>query len=274
MMFKSRFWRTMRANSASPSAWTLIREGANTVLRGTNHNFADISGNGWDDYILKLRFKRVRGSAQINFRNNFLTPEEPQHRYIIRLEEEGNRLVFAKGLDERKGIYQDLQESPASYKTGWHVLEARSYQDIINIYLDGDLLIKYKDTQKSKCPGPGVNWITTVGICTNPHARQSPFFNELEGSARVFAWTFGHRRAGVVHSSVGEALVSPTYKIIRHMDTFFNTVVTDKGGTVIENGHLTALDNPRVRKVAAKYGDPDKLLKELWIPAVKGVNTP
>ncbi len=132
---------------------------------------------------------------------------------------------------------------------------------------------KYKDTQKSKCPGPGVNWITTVGICTNPHARQSPFFNELEGSARVFAWTFGHRRAGVVHSSVGEALVSPTYKIIRHMDTFFNTLVTDKG-TVIENGRLTALDDPKIRKMAEKFGDPDKLLKEIWIPAVSGINAP
>ena len=85
------------------------------------------------------------------------------------------------------------------------------------------------------------------------------------------AWTFGHRRAGVIHTSVGEGLLTPTYKIIRHMDNYFSTVVTDKG-TVVKDGHLTALDHPRVRKVAAKYGDPDKLLKEIWIPAVKGVN--
>ena len=139
----------------------------------------------------------------------------------------------------------------------------------------GDRLRKsfaqYKKLFKSGCPGPGINWITTIGLCTNPHIRRSPFFEELSGSARVYAWTFGHRRSGVIHTSVGEGLVSPTYKIIRHMDTFFNTVITDKG-TVIENGHLTALDHPRVRKVAAKYGDPDKLLKEIWIPAVKGVN--
>jgi len=130
----------------NPSAWTLIREGANTVLKGVNHNFAEISGNGWDNYILKLKFKIVRGSLQINFRNNFFTPEEPTHRYIIRLGD-SNRLVLAKGLNENKGIYQDLQESPTSYGTGWHTLEVRSYQDVINIYLDGDLLIKYKDTQ-------------------------------------------------------------------------------------------------------------------------------
>ncbi|MBI4334740.1 MAG: hypothetical protein HY673_26095 [Chloroflexi bacterium] len=128
-----------------------------------------------------------------------------------------------------------------------------------------------KDLFKSKCPGPGVNWITTIGICTNPSARRSPFFDELEGSARVCAWTFGHRRSGVVHTSVGEGLISPTYKIIRHMDNFFSTLVTDKG-IVIENGHLTALDDPGVRKLAEKFGDPAKLLREVWIPAVKGVN--
>lgn len=130
----------------NPSAWTLVKEGSNTVLRGVNHNFAEISGKGWDNYILKLKFKIVRGSSQINFRNNFFTDEEITHRYIIRLDD-SNRLVLAKGLNEREGIYQDLQGIAASYKTGWHTLEVRSYQNIINIYLDGNLLIKYKDAK-------------------------------------------------------------------------------------------------------------------------------
>ena len=132
---------------------------------------------------------------------------------------------------------------------------------------------KYSTLFKSRCPGPGINWITTIGICTHPKARCSPFFDELEGSARVYAWAFGHRRSGVIHTSVGEGMVSTTRIVIRHMDTYFNTIVTDKG-TVIENGHLTALDDPRVREVASKYGNPDELLKEIWIPAVSGVNAP
>ncbi|HLC27686.1 MAG TPA: hypothetical protein VJM80_13075 [bacterium] len=132
---------------------------------------------------------------------------------------------------------------------------------------------RYEDLHQSRCPGPGVNWITTIGLCTHPKARRSPFFEELEGSARVYAWTFGHRRSGVMHTSVGEGKVSPSYKVIRHMDTFFNTLITDKG-VVVENGRLTALDDPKVRQVAAKYGDPDKLLEEIWIPAVSGVNAP
>ncbi|MBI3949897.1 MAG: hypothetical protein HY314_05525, partial [Acidobacteria bacterium] len=41
---------------------------------------------------------------------------------------------------------------------------------------------------------------------------------------------------------------------------------------VIDKGHLTALDDPRVRAVAAKYGNPDELLREDWIPAIPGIN--
>ena len=43
--------------------------------------------------------------------------------------------------------------------------------------------------------------------------------------------------------------------------------------TVIDRGHLTALDDPEVRSVASKYGDPEELLSEIWIPAVPGINT-
>lgn len=132
---------------------------------------------------------------------------------------------------------------------------------------------KYGDLASPKCPGPGINWITTVGICTHPKARQSPFYDDLAGSARIYAWTFGHRRSGVMHTSVGEGMASSNYKVIRHMDTYFNTLVTEEE-TIIENGHLTALEDPRVRQVAAKYGDPDQLLEECWIPAVSGVNAP
>ncbi len=32
------------------------------------------------------------------------------------------------------------------------------------------------------------------------------------------------------------------------------------------------LDDPEVRKTAAKYGDPDEVLQEAWIPAIPGIN--
>ena len=146
----------------NPSAWTLIREGANTVLRGVNHNFADLALANWDNYIFKLKFKRISGSVQINFRNNFFTPnEEIAHRYILRLEDGGNHISLAKGLNEREAKYQELTNTSVSFGSGWHTLEIRAYSNIFNIYIDGNLLMKYKDTQNPFLSGK-INFETGV----------------------------------------------------------------------------------------------------------------
>lgn len=136
-----------------------------------------------------------------------------------------------------------------------------------------DTIDKYRNIHFPEYPGPGVNWLSTVGICTHPKARRSAYFDKLSGSARVHAWAFGHRRSGVIHTSIGEGLITPDYKMIRHVDLYFPTVIAD-GKKVIDSGHLLALDDPAVHKVAEKYGDPSKLLVEEWIPAVSGVNAP
>lgn len=131
----------------NPSAWTLVKDGSNTVLRGTEHNFADLVPAKWDNYILKLKFKKVSGWLQINLRNNFFVPTDITHRYIFRLEDQGNHISFAKGLNEAKSQYQELANSSASFASGWHTLELRAYNNIFNISIDGNLLIKYKDIQ-------------------------------------------------------------------------------------------------------------------------------
>ena len=41
---------------------------------------------------------------------------------------------------------------------------------------------------------------------------------------------------------------------------------------MIDKGRLAALDDPEVRALAAKYGDPDELLREDFIPGVPGIN--
>jgi len=132
---------------------------------------------------------------------------------------------------------------------------------------------QYRDLRFSGYPGPGVNWLSTMGICTHPKARRSIYYDELTGSARVHAWAIGHRRSGVIHSSIGEGLVREDYKVIRHVDLYFGTLAAD-GKKVIEGGHLLALDDPEVRAVAQRHGDPDKLLHVDWVPAVAGVNSP
>jgi hypothetical protein len=58
-------------------------------------------------------------------------------------------------------------------------------------------------------------------------------------------------------------------KLYKHRDVelFWPTLVVNKT-TIIDKGHLLILDDPKVRKEAEKYGDPDELLTEDWIPEI------
>lgn len=41
---------------------------------------------------------------------------------------------------------------------------------------------------------------------------------------------------------------------------------------LIEKGHLSSLDNPEVRALASRYGDPSQVLAEDWVPGIPGIN--
>jgi len=93
----------------------------------------------------------------------------------------------------------------------------------------------------------------------------------MRGSARVHSWCLGHRRSGFLHASVGAALENENSKLIRHFDMMFPSLYADDR-PVIEDGHLLALDDPGVRAIAERYGDPDELLREDWVPdRIKGI---
>ncbi len=124
---------------------------------------------------------------------------------------------------------------------------------------------QYKDQTFQGMPGPGSDWISTFAMCTNPKFRRSPSYTSTSGSARVHSWCLGHRRSGFLHASIGAALADENHKVIRHFDMMFPTMVAD-GRPIIENGHLLALDDPEVRNIAERYGDPDELLREDWVP--------
>jgi hypothetical protein len=48
----------------------------------------------------------------------------------------------------------------------------------------------------------------------------------------------------------------------------------DRWVTLIERGRLKSLDNPEVRALASRYGNPDQLLAEDWRPEIPGINAP
>ncbi len=52
---------------------------------------------------------------------------------------------------------------------------------------------------------------------------------------------------------------------------YFPTLNLD-GEILVDKGHLTVLDDPEIRRLASKFGDPDVLLNEDWIPALNFID--
>ena len=48
----------------------------------------------------------------------------------------------------------------------------------------------------------------------------------------------------------------------------FNFPLIINKTTIIEKGRLAILDDPKVRREAEKYGGPDEILTEDWIPEI------
>ena len=133
---------------------------------------------------------------------------------------------------------------------------------------------------KIKMPGPGFFWYWECAIGTIPGV----FRLRDEGLMKHFAnFLHDRKRAGYLHHGFGGSNNSAPALMAAglpwthvHLHNMFPTYEGKaKDGSVvkvIEKGHLNALDDPEVRALAAKWGDPESLLTEAWIPAVPGIN--
>jgi hypothetical protein len=143
-----------------------------------------------------------------------------------------------------------------------------------------DLLEESRRTQYPCFPRPGLFYLWEVAIGTNPKiCRPSGIERHSSGG---FEWE--RRRSGVIHMGFGTLWRSDEEKwagengiLYGHLHihllfpTFTITTKSAKDYTIIRNGRLTALDDFDVRQLAAKYGDPDDLLREDWIPRIPGI---
>ena len=118
-------------------AWVTTQEGANTVLKGVNHNWAMLRAMKWDNFIFKTKFKRVKGSMHFNYRL------WENKRYFIGV---GDNVYMARQTGDNE--FSNLTDYPLSLDGKWHTFEVRGYNNILNIFIDDQLLIKYKDTEK------------------------------------------------------------------------------------------------------------------------------
>jgi len=123
---------------------------------------------------------------------------------------------------------------------------------------------------------PGFFWYWECAIGTMPKV--------FRPSLDLYDLLYERRRSGLVHHGFG-----PNYDEISAMDklglpsrhlhihnifsTYTGTNSRGETTVIIDRGRLTAFDDPRVRAVAERFGDPDALLRVAWIPALPGINT-
>lgn len=151
----------------------------------------------------------------------------------------------------------------------------------------GYLNKRFKDITFPGAPGAGANFLSEISIGTQPKVKRPPW-EGLRGLPKFWVFAESRKRSGVIHTSVG----SPTAVIgsaaglgglelfdfarrrgitPQHVDIeLYHVTYYADGKKIIENGHLLALDDPEIRKIAAKYGDPDELLRADWIPDEAG----
>jgi hypothetical protein len=144
-----------------------------------------------------------------------------------------------------------------------------------------EFLQKNKDVKFPHYPAPGIDYFIEAAIGTHPKVMRP--FNVFESATVRSTFIAERDRSGIMHLGVGQALdlvwalkrELPFYHFHCHLYFATYTCHLKDGREVklIDKGHLTTLDDPEVRQVAAKYGDPDQLLREDWIPAIPGINT-
>ncbi len=146
-----------------------------------------------------------------------------------------------------------------------------------------DLLEETKETQYPSFPAKGLFWLWEMAIGTNPKIMRPSNIHMLSSGGAEWE----RRRSGVIHVGCGTAWRASEEEWAAergiayghlHVHLLFPTLalITKEGEEIriIEKGHLLTLDDPEVRDIAQKYGDPNELLKEDWIPEIPGINAP
>lgn len=143
------------------------------------------------------------------------------------------------------------------------------------------LMDRTEHLQYPGVPGPGLMRWWEASIGTNPHVHR-PRKDFLTGWLNCL---YERMRSGVIHIGFGTIISSADEREAArqglpvghwHLHLYFPTYTCEMADgsteTVIQDGHLLALDDPGIRELAARYGDPDVLLAESWVPAVPGIN--
>ncbi len=142
-----------------------------------------------------------------------------------------------------------------------------------------DLEAESKDTQYPCFPEPGLFWIWEIAIGTNPKIVRPANIRSL--SSGGFEWE--RRRAGIIHCGLGtrwrsseEVWAGERHLLYGHLHVHLMAptliVQTATGDIpVIEGRSTVRLRRPGRPRPGARYGDPDEVLHDDWIPDIPGV---
>jgi hypothetical protein len=139
---------------------------------------------------------------------------------------------------------------------------------------------------------PGYWWLYEIAMGTHPKAFRNP--GGLENATAtpernrsgVFHWGLGvtlHHDPGSPEKSQKLIDFTEQYNLPRdhgfHTHTYFTTYRVrlrnaNQWVTITDKGRMTSLDNPEVRALASRYGNPDELLQVDWRPGMPGINMP
>jgi hypothetical protein len=150
-----------------------------------------------------------------------------------------------------------------------------------------ELVDRFRDVQYPGYPEPGYHYLNDATIGSNPKTFRA--MDTLWSTASPWYGGGNERyRAGVIHFGFGAEHDDPEFlkfgkdeqvpiKHMAHVHAYFPTYeikdrATGEWFKVVDNGRLTVLDDPAVRRVASLLANPDDLLAYDWIPAIPGVN--
>lgn len=154
------------------------------------------------------------------------------------------------------------------------------YGEVIRNVMD-----KYKWVHWPGYPEKGLYWFCDSVVCTSTKAfrRKSDMFGSYwktpnspeRNRTGVFHHGFGSRMHGEDYIKYAKEHDVPTGHI--HVHNYFVTYEIKLHGTnnwykIVDKGRVTALDDPEIRALAVKYGDPDEILSYDWVPPLPGIN--
>ncbi len=145
-----------------------------------------------------------------------------------------------------------------------------------------------KNTQWPTAPKPGYWYWFEAALGTNPKYFRP--LHQLMAGGNGQINMFERNRSGIFHFGMGLETLAPAARKMceaknlpcDHAWHYHNYFITYEAKlrdeetkiNIVDKGHLTPMDNAEVRALASRYGNPDLIMREEWVPGIPGINEP